>query len=136
MRKLFLVIFAVIAVGATASACALEGSSTVEGTLTLNSSLGFGGSDDGIIVELLAVEDDSRCPAGAQCIRAGEAFVVLRTTVDDGTPQEHRIEVAPGGTAEIEVDRFTITVLALRPDPPPQGGVEQTGYDIDIRIED
>ncbi len=118
------------------TACLTESSSNVEGNLTIPNSLGFGGSDDGILVEFVRVENDSRCAAGVQCVRAGEAFVVLEATVDGGSPLELRAEMVPGGEAELKADRFTITVLALLPDPPPVGGVAQDQYEIQLRIED
>lgn len=136
MRRSFLLIGLLLFVTAF-SACATESSrSPVEGTLTIPNSFGFGGSDDGIQVQFLRVENDSRCAAGVQCIRAGEAFVVLRTTVDNDPPVESRIEMAPGGESILIIDRFKVTLLKLLPDPPPLGGVEQDEYEILLRIEE
>ncbi len=134
-RTLVPILFSVLLV--SIAACATESStSPIEGTLTIPNSLGFGGHDDGILVQFLRVEDDSRCAAGVQCVRAGEAFVVLSTTVDGGGPVESRIEMVPGGVAVLSMDRFNITLLELLPDPPPVGGVEQSEYQIRLRIEE
>ena len=108
----------------------------MEGTLTIPNGLGFGGSNDGIVVQFVRVTNDSRCPADVQCIRAGEAFVTISTSVDSGEKQESTIEMGPGASAMLEVDRFTITLLELRLGPPPAGGVAQDHYELVLRIEE
>ena len=133
-RVLLLVGLSVILVGITA--CATRGTVTVEGTLTIPNSFGLGSDDDGILVEFVRVENDSRCAAGVQCVRAGEAFVVLSLTVDGKAPQESILEVAPGGQVTLSIDRFDITILELRPDPPPAGGVSQDQYELLLRIKE
>lgn len=118
------------------TACATSSSSSpVEGTLTIPNGLGFGGSDDGIVVAFVRVTNDSRCAAGVQCVRAGEAFVTIKTIVDGGTPEESTLEMGPGAPPTLVVDRFTITLLELRPSPPPVGGVAQDQYELLLRIE-
>lgn len=136
MRKVSLLVGLLILLTAF-SACDLNSSSSaVEGNLTIPNSLGFGSDDDGVLVQFVRVENDSRCAAGVQCVRAGEAFVVLSTTVDGNAAVESRIEMPPGGESIISIDRFEITLLELLPDPPPVGGVEQSEYEIVLRIEE
>jgi len=117
-------------------ACTSSETSPVEGTLKIPNALGMGSTDDGALAEFVRVENDSRCPEGVQCVRAGEAFVVIRTTADNAAPVESRLEMVPQGTASVEVGRFTITLLELRPDPPPVGGVDQSAYELLLRIEE
>lgn len=136
MRKPIL-LFGLILLLAAVSACEFQSSSSsVEGSLTIPNSFGFGGNDDGIQVQFLRVENDSRCAEGVQCVRAGEAFAVVSTTVDGKPPSESRVEIAPGAQGSFSIDRFKVTLLELRPDPPPIGGVEQNEYELILRIEE
>lgn len=136
MRKSILLVGLILLLAAF-TACAFDSStSTVEGSLTIPNSLGFGGDDDGIQVQFLRVEKDSRCAEGVQCVRAGEAFVVVRTTIDGNRPVESRVEIAPGAESSFSIDRFKVSLLELRPDPPPVGGVEQNEYELILRIEE
>lgn len=136
MRKVFFLAGLVLLLAAF-SACATESkSSPVEGTLTIPNGFGYGGINDGIVITFLRVEDDSRCAADVQCVRAGEAFVVLSTTVGGGAPVESRSEMVSGTPTVLNIDRFTLTLLELRPDPPPVGGVGQDQYELLLRIEE
>ena len=111
--------------------------SPVEGTLTIPNSLGFGSSDDGgMVVQFTSVENDSRCPADVTCVRAGEAFVRLKVTVGQAVPQDYSLEMVPGGQESVDIGDYIITVLELRPDPPPAGGLSQDQYEILVRIEE
>jgi hypothetical protein len=118
------------------SACATSTSaSPVEGTISIPNGLGFGGGDDGIVVTFLEVTNDSRCPINVQCVRAGEAFVTISTSVDGAPPQASTHQMTPGETVIAAVDRFTIALLDLLPDFPPVGGLQQGDYELRIRIE-
>ena len=136
MRRAILVIMGSL-LAVAALACAIESSSSpVEGTLRIPNGMGFGGSDDGIVVQFVEVTGDSRCPANVQCVRAGEAYVKLVVTVDSGPAQESVVEIASQVQPTFNVDRFTITLLELQPDPPPVGGVAQGQYELKLRIEE
>ncbi len=129
------ILFSLLAFAIIFTACQTQRTtSSIEGPVTIANSFGFGGGNNGLLVQFLAVEDDSRCPADVQCVRAGEAFVSLRTTLDAGTPEESRHEIAPGGSASFSIDRFTVTLLELRPDPPTATGIGQDEYELMIRI--
>ena len=111
-------------------------SSSTEGELTIPNGLEHGGGDDGIIVEFTAVASDSRCPAGVQCITAGRAVVSLGITEGGRSRKVISLEAPPGTNVEYETaDGFLLTVLELRPSPPPVGGVDQGAYVLRLRIE-
>ncbi|MDA0676682.1 MAG: hypothetical protein O2788_01605 [Chloroflexi bacterium] len=134
-RLILLALAALMTVGALA--CATDRStSPVEGTVQIPNGFGYGSDDDGIMVQFLEVSNDSRCAAGVQCVRAGEAFVKLSISVDGGTAQESVIEMVPQGQATVTAGRFTVTLLELQPDPPPVGGVAQNLYTLKLRIEE
>ena len=136
MRRYAVILALPLLIGLFVACFSSSTTSSVEGTLKIPNGLGFGGSDDGIVVEFVQVTNDSRCAAEVQCVRAGEAFVTLGTVVDGGERQLATVEIAPRGTATLTVDRFTITLLQLRPDPPPVGGVSQRQYELRLRIEE
>lgn len=109
-------------------------SSAVEGTVRIPNALGMGGSDDGITVQFLEVTTDSRCAEGVECVQQGKADVKLAVTVDGGEEQTVTLEVVPGQETVREFDRFKVTILRLLPDPPPVGGIEQSEYQLELRI--
>ena len=134
---LFVALFAVIVSCSSGDEPTPAGTAiTSQALVGIKDSLGFGTDDDGVLVTAVAVENDSRCAEGVQCVRAGEAFVVLSTTVDGKEAVESRLEMVPGGQASVDVDRVTVTVLELLPDPPPVGGVLERDYTLFIRIEE
>lgn len=136
MRKTWVLVLGILVAGIALTSCAIEGSSTVEGNLTIPNSLGFGSDDDGILVQFLRVDHDSRCPEGVQCVDAGSAAVVISTLVDGEHTDGITLTMRPNGQAFFEVDRFTVTLLELKPNPPPQGGVPEEEYELTLRIED
>jgi hypothetical protein len=88
------------------TACATSSStSPVESTLKIPNGLGYGSTDDGIMVQFVRVANESRCAAGVQYVRAGEAFVTFRRTVDGGAPTETSIGMTSRGPTRLEVDR-------------------------------
>ncbi len=142
-RSFALVAFLLIALFALAVSCGSSGEPasssnrvSSEGLVGVKDSLGFGTDEKGALVTVVAVENDSRCPEGVQCVRAGEAFVVLSTTVDTNDPVESRLEIVPGGQASVDIGRVTVTILELRPDPPPQSGVLESAYTVFLRVEE
>lgn len=70
---------------------------------------------DGATVRYLEVAADSRCPPGAQCIRAGDADVVFEFT-DTATAQAPRrvtVNTDPPATARIGPWRLRLLALAF-----------------------
>lgn len=127
-------ILGLLAAFALVLASCIQESSSVTGTISIPNGLGMGGSDDGIMVELLEVTNDSRCAEGVECVQQGKADVRLGVTVDGGTEETVVIEVVPGQTASHKFDRFEVEILRLLPEPPPVGGVEQNQYQLELRI--
>lgn len=108
--------------------------SPVQGTISIPNGLGMGGSDDGITVEFLEVVADSRCAEGVTCVQQGKADVKIGVTVDGGARQDAVLEVTPGRTTTQKFDRFQVELVRLLPDPPHAGGVEQSEYELELRI--
>jgi len=69
---------------------------------------------------------DSRCPANANCVWAGDAHVRLTTRVSGGasTTSELHSNTEP---TKLKVDRYTITMIGMTPYP-------GTGHDADAPV--
>ena len=75
-------------------------------------------SDGALLVEFVAVPQDSRCPKGEQCITAGKAVVRLEVTPRDGKPATVDLETgARSESGESDVSGFRIVLLDLSPYP-------------------
>lgn len=91
-------------------------------------------ADEGVALALHRVADDSRCPAGAQCITAGRAVVVMSLKGPDFDPGQIEFLVATGGGGLTLAGPYTITLQSLEPDPPPEGGVDSGGYRVTVTV--
>lgn len=89
--------------------------------------------DTPLTLIFLRVEDDSRCPADAECARAGEATVVIQAETDDGI-EEISMFAGRDKAGSVKLGVYTITLEGLLPDPPSQGGVEQSEYQASFRV--
>lgn len=67
---------------------------------------------DGPIVEPIAIIEDSRCPADAQCVWAGRVRVKMIWHRGNGTKQPFEVEL--GKAVHLADGRFALT--AVRPD--------------------
>ena len=91
--------------------------------------------DGGLQVRFEDVVRDSRCPPDVQCIRAGEAVVVLGVTTSDGTSTRLELEVPPGGGAETTLEGHQIRVVSLEPPASSGEPLEPDAYVIDLVVE-
>ena len=89
---------------------------------------------ENIVLAFHRVADDSRCPAGSQCVTAGTAVVVLSLKSPGFDPGQIEFLVPPGGGGFTLAGPYGITLQSLEPDPPPNGGVEPDGYRITIIV--
>lgn len=72
---------------------------------------------DGHTVRFVAVAEDSRCPEGVQCIRAGEAKIRVEANSE---PVELTIPngmMRDGETSDVRMGALTLTVTDLTPYP-------------------
>jgi len=78
------------------------------------------------------VKSDSRCPADAACIQAGEAIVTI-TVVASDRRQAYELRV-PGATPVVH-DGLTVAVERL--DPPPAGSrpIRPADYRLTLRVQ-
>ncbi|MDA0364936.1 MAG: hypothetical protein O3B31_11100 [Chloroflexi bacterium] len=91
-------------------------SATIGKPFTLRPGTSAALTDDGTVIRFDAVENDSRCPRDVQCIRAGDATVVLTVTMPGGVATTVRVLVDPSeGVASVHGLRMNVTVLAPTP---------------------
>lgn len=68
----------------------------------------------GLVLELIGLKEDSRCPIGVQCVWAGRATVAV--AVIKGTAEPRRLELTlPGPGANYGEHSFTLTALEPLP---------------------
>ena len=87
---------------------------------------------------ILANVSDSRCPAQAQCVWAGQAVLTV-TAAQTGVPA---VDLAlsldatqPKVPAQASYRNYVITLQALEPGPPPRGGLPLSAYKATLRVE-
>jgi hypothetical protein len=87
---------------------------------------------------IVANVSDSRCPAQAQCVWAGQAVLTV-TAAQTGVPA---VDLAlsldatqPKVPAQAVYRNYTITLQSLEPSPPPAGGLSLSAYKATLRIE-
>lgn len=70
------------------------------------------------VVAFDAVQEDSRCPDGAQCVWAGDAVVAVRVTTPAGGPHSGALHVDPErGPRALTASGYRLTFRALTPNP-------------------
>ena len=68
----------------------------------------------GLTIAFISVENDSRCPIGAQCVWAGEATVQL--TISSATMTEQNVSLKTNNQP-VEFNGYLITLIDLSPVP-------------------
>ena len=87
---------------------------------------------DGLTVRFAAVVEDSRCPMGVQCIRAGEAKVELALSAP-GAGTEGLILATEGGQPRYgSFAGYDVRLVAL--DPPRRTDVAHPAYVATLRV--
>jgi hypothetical protein len=80
---------------------------------------------DDVEIRFDSVTSDSRCPANATCVRAGEAYAHFTLLEADGSATPFKLEM-PGLVMEMpdservtfqQVDRFSVALYLLQPYP-------------------
>lgn len=72
----------------------------------------------GVTLRFVRVLHDDRCPAGARCVRAGDAAIVLEVTARDRLPQQLTLILGPRGGVPVAGAGLHFTLLELLPLPP------------------
>lgn len=127
-----------IAVATSAAGCvrpasgpAVQASLGQEVTLAPRQSVTVEGTN--LAVEFLRVTEDSRCPRGTRCVRAGEAKVELLLTMQDRV--ENAILTTDGEPRSATFGPYTVHLVGLAPVPTTAGAPKAEEYRATLRIE-
>lgn len=80
------------------------------------------------------VFDDSRCPAGAQCVTTGTARVSMSIRGPDFNSGQIEYLMPVSTNLATPVGPYTLKMVSLEPDPPPEGGVNTSEYRVTFSV--
>ena len=82
--------------------------------------------DERLFIELVSVENDSRCAEGAQCVWEGDATAVLSVWEEEGSPERVELHTSSRFSSSAIVGDYAIELTGIEPHP--RDGVRiQTG---------
>ncbi len=87
---------------------------------------GEGAASLSIVFE--SVLEDSRCPQGEQCIRAGESRILMKITLGNSEARAVELGTQTDDSMEADVGEFRIRLVALRPIPRAAKPAEKKDY--------
>lgn len=90
---------------------------------------------DGIVLQFAAVDSESRCPSGVQCVWEGDAEIILRVTAEDGESAELRLHTSGSRERSAGFAGRTIELIQLDPYPVQAGIPRQSEYQATLAIE-
>jgi hypothetical protein len=85
-----------------------------------------------LTVRFAAVVEDSRCPVGVQCIRAGEARVEIGIQQAGMEPALDTLATAPPGPQHAAYGAYDVTLVGLAPEP--RTNVQAPAYVATLRV--
>lgn len=102
---------------------------------TVTLAIGESASLDGgaLSVKFVRVAEDSRCPKGEQCIRAGNARVELEARVGSEPPRAIALNTTEGQT-EVEIDRYVLRLDGVAPVPVTGRSVSPESYRVTLSL--
>jgi hypothetical protein len=84
-------------------------------------------------VKFIGVTIDTRCPANALCIQAGDAYIALEASVA-GTRRSFELQVLNPTKRAVDVRDYTVAVESLSPHPFLPMPFEPDDYRVTLRI--
>ncbi len=93
--------------------------------LAIGQTVRIQGTDERI--RFASVEEDSRCPEGAQCASAGRARIFLNVSGGGERPAVAQLDTARGSTDAVRGGK-TIRLLALTPHPSTKRRIQPADY--------
>jgi hypothetical protein len=112
------------------TACSPSPTAPIETTVTLTP--GESARISTLTIQFIGVTIDTRCPANAFCIQAGDAYVALEASAQ-GTSRAFELQLLNPVNRQADVRGFTIAVEELSPypfgDPIPPGA-----YRVRLRV--
>ena len=98
---------------------AASGSKTVSARLGGEAALHIGDTatveGEGVTVQFVSVVEDSRCPQGVQCVRAGRVVVAVRVSRAGQAGEEVNLASDPKDATAKTVNGYTVALLNVQP---------------------
>jgi hypothetical protein len=91
------------------------------------------GSAGSLNVKFIGVTIDTRCPANALCIQAGDAYIALEAAVAS-TQRSFELQVLNPTNRETEVRGYLINVESLSPYPFAPNPIDPDDYRVTLRV--
>ena len=82
----------------------------------------------------VGVAEDSRCPEGVDCIRAGEAFVLVQMTGVEAPPRRIKVDAGGKPAGRFGMRGGTVQVLDLLPRPREGVKRDSSAYRLRVRV--
>jgi len=120
MKTMFLTFLAILAIGAVALARNPE-------TIVLKSGQQKPAAKGEITVKFVSVTEDSRCPADANCIWAGNATVQVKITSRNGGSKMSVMNTTTGPTGD-QFNGWAIYLTSLTPSPNSRKALDPKKY--------
>ena len=70
---------------------------------------------EGVVVQFASVVEDSRCPVGVQCVRAGRAVVAVRVGRPGQPGEEVTLATDPKDATAKAVNGYIVTLVSVQP---------------------
>ena len=110
---------AVPSVTAQSSPATTSGAKTVSARLGRDVALHIGDTaaveGEGVTVEFVSVVEDSRCPVGVQCVRAGRVVVAVRVSRAGQAGEEINLASDPKDASAKTVNGYTVALVNVQP---------------------
>ena len=95
--------------------------------------------DEDFAIELVEVISDSRCPKNVQCIRAGEAIVLVNVYKNGKVERQEKVTIYPATTQEnvLQILSSKLTkkiTINLFPYPTGTGKIEPENYYLELTV--
>lgn len=109
-----------------------RGTSSWEATIAAGEVRSF--DDERLFVELLRVENDSRCAIGIQCVWEGDATAVTSVWVESGEPTTIELHLNERFSRSAVVGTYAIELLRIEPHPEEGVRIDPAEYRATVRV--
>lgn len=90
--------------------------------------------DERLFIELLRVENDSRCAIGVQCVWEGDATAVTSAWVESGEPTTIELHLNDRFSRSAVVGTYAIELLRIEPHPEEEVRIDPAEYRATVRV--
>jgi hypothetical protein len=91
--------------------------------------------DDRFTLTFDSVAEDSRCPAGAQCVWEGNGAAVLLYESPDSSPIYFRLNTAGKFQQDTVIQHYRISLVELLPQAEVNHSLKQSDYQLKLKVE-